>query len=200
MTRESQFSAACERFDAIHREDPRRGERAAEGRPWSLVYHERLAWWVERLAPEASEALRLAARSQHLRRWAIARDRYPEGRAGYRRWRAALAALHADEAGRILGEVGYDDATIDRVRELLTKRGLGTDHEVQLFEDAICLTFLENELASFAAKHQDDKLVSILQKTWRKMSPAGRSEALELSARLAPALRRLIERALAGTP
>jgi uncharacterized protein DUF4202 len=192
----NRFDAAAARFEAAHRDDPRTVTRGSVSEPWSVVYHARLASWVDRLAPDASEALRLAARCQHLRRWTIPRESFKEGAAGYKRWRTTLARQHADDAGRVLREAGYDDDVIARVRDLLVKKGLGSDPEVQRFEDAICLTFLENELQAFSAKHAEPKLVDILQKTWKKMSPAGHAAALDLVATLPPPLRALCERAL----
>jgi hypothetical protein len=151
--------------------------------------------WLERLEPQASEALRLAARAQHLCRWRVPRGDYPEGRAGYLRWRRDCAELHARLAAEILAEVGYDAATIDRVRDLVRKKGLSDDAEALVLEDAACLVFLENELASFAPKHDETKLVRILERTWRKMSPRGRETALALD--LPRSARALIEKALA---
>jgi hypothetical protein len=192
----ARFEAAAARFDDAHRDDPRVVERDGAVVPWSVVYHERLAAWVERLAPQATEPLRLAARCQHIRRWTLPREGFEPGAAGYKRWRATLARQHADDAERVLAEVGYDGAVIARVRDLLLKKGLGRDDEVKVFEDAICMTFLENELASFSAKHDDAKLIDILRKTWKKMSPVGREAALELAGDLPERARALLQRAV----
>lgn len=182
-------SDALDRFHAIHTLDPQA--------PAAERYHQRLAQWVRALAPDASEPLLLAAGCQHIQRWKIPRSDFPEGLSGYKRWRSTLARMHADVAEEILRDVGYGDAIVNRVRGLLLKKGLKTDPEVQLFEDAICLTFIEGELEAFAEKHDDDKLVRILQKTWKKMSPQGHAAALELTASLDERTRALIERALA---
>jgi len=93
-------------------------------RPRLLVQAERLASWVARLEPGASEALRLAAHCQHLERWKIARTEFPEGRAGYLQWRTRLGRFHAERAREILSEAGYDDATIRAVETILTKQHL----------------------------------------------------------------------------
>ena len=153
---------------------------------------------LERFAPEAPEAVRLAARCQHIRRWTVPRDRYPAGRDGYRRWRTDLGRFHAETAGEILREVGYDAATIGRVQALLRKERLKADPDVQLLEDVICLVFLQHYLADFATQHDDEKLTDILRKTWRKMSDRGRAAALEID--LAPDLRALVIRAVGGGP
>ena len=124
-------------FDAAHREDPRLVTSQAKDTQWSLLYHQRLSYWVEYLDPNASEALRLATRCQHIRRWMIPRSQYAEGVSGYRKWRSDLARFHADQAEQILREAGYEKAMIDRVSDLLIKKGLKHDPEVELFEDAI---------------------------------------------------------------
>jgi hypothetical protein len=150
--------------------------------------------WLERLEPNASEALRLAVRAQHIRRWTIARSDYPMDRSGYLRWRAALAKLHAETAGRILREAGYDEDTVRRVAALIRKERLKLDPEAQLLEDVACLVFLENYFADFASRHDEIQVVEILRKTWKKMSGRGHAAALALP--LAPHARALVERAL----
>jgi hypothetical protein len=189
------FERAIACIDAANAEDPRRepGERGDEAK--ELLYARRMSRWLERLEPAASEALRLAARAQHLCRWKIERAGYPMGRQGYLRWRRDCAELHARLAGEILDQVGYDTRTIDRVKDLVRKKGLPDDPEALALEDSACLVFLESELAAFAAKHDNEKLVRILERTWRKMSARGRARALELD--LPDETRALIEKALA---
>ncbi|MCA9623959.1 MAG: DUF4202 domain-containing protein [Myxococcales bacterium] len=172
------FRRALARFDEVHQSDPRPAPLDA-GQTWSAAYHRRLSAWLERLDPEASEALRLAGHCQHLRRFAWPRSDYPPGRAGYKAWRVATAQKQSEEAQAILREAGVAEATIARVGELLEKRGLGRDEDVQRLEDAVCLTFLETELAGFADRHDHTTLLRVLRKTWRKMSPAGRAVALD---------------------
>ena len=192
------FQKVVLRFDDAHREDPRLVTSQAEETQWSLLYHQRLSHWVEYLDPNASEALRLATRCQHIRRWMIPRSTYPEGVSGYRRWRSDLARFHADQAGQILREAGYENAMIGRVRDLLTKKGLKHDPEVQLFEDAICLVFLENEFSDFAGKHERDKLVRTLTKIWMKMSPRGHKVAKQLVGEFPKGLQKLVSETIGG--
>lgn len=155
-----------------------------------------MSGWLLRLAPDASEALRLAARAQHIGRWKIPRDSYPEGRNGYLKWRADLARFHADTTGAILAEAGYESALIERVAALLQKRGLKRDAEVQALEDAACLVFLEHEFTGFSRKHEDEKVVDIIVKTLAKMSGRGRAEAAKLLPALPADRRALVERAM----
>jgi hypothetical protein len=130
--------------------------------------------------PDAPEPLRLAARAQHIRRWEVERDRFPRTRKGYIHWRTTAARHHAEVASRILREVGYDEATVARVSDLLEKKRLKSDPDAQVLEDVACLVFLEHYLDGFAAGQDDAKLVQILAKTWDKMSAAGRAAAGEL--------------------
>ncbi len=188
------FALALARIDAAHAEDPATETVGGSPRPRELVYAERLSEWLERLEPAASPALRLAVRCQHLCRWRVARSSYPVGRAGYHAWRRACQQMHAELAAEHLAAVGYDEQTIARVGELVRKRNLGSDPEVQVLEDVACLVFLEHELAAFAVQHDESKTVDIVRRTWRKMSPRGQRAALELE--LSADASRLIRRAL----
>jgi len=194
MTPSSRFRQAMARVDAVNTEDPNAELEDGVERPKELLYAERMTAWLERLEPKASEALRLAVRAQHIRRWEIPRGRYDEGRRGYLRWRTALAKFHAETAGAILRDVGYDDVTVERVQSLLRKEGLKHDPEAQTLEDVACLVFLEHHLADFAARHHRDKVLRVLGKTWNKMSSRGREVALTLD--LSPATGRLVADAL----
>ena len=194
-TDQARFREAIARFDAANAEDPNRVSDAGRDVPAELLYAQRMTAWLDRLYPDASEHLRLAARAQHLRRWVIPRETYPMDRAGYLRWRTDLYAFHADEAEKVLRDVRYDPETIARVRSLLRKEKLKADPEMQALEDVICLVFLENELASFSARQDEQKMLRILRRTWAKMSPRGQKAALKLELR--PDARALLEKALA---
>ena len=175
------FAAAVRRFDEENSRDPNREMVDGVSRPRELLYAERLTGWVLRLAPDASDALRLAARCQHLCRWASPRENYPMTRAGYLKWRADLKTFHAGKSGAILREVGYDEDTIRRVQNLNLKRHFPADPETRTLEDALCLVFLEFQFSTLAAKSDDDKMINALQKSWGKMTEAARAEALKLN-------------------
>ena len=193
ITDTARFRAALASFDAANAEDPNRESAGGAQQPRELVYARRMTKTLERFAPDASEAVRLAARCQHIRRWTVPRDTYPGGRDGYRRWRTDLARFHADTAGAILRNAGYGGDTIARVGALLRKERLKADPEVQLVEDVACLVFLQHYLPAFAPRHDAEKLSGILRKTWRKMSPRGHAAALKLD--LDPHLRHLVAQA-----
>ena len=187
---------AFTRFDAANSEDPNTERVDGQERPKELVYAERMTRWLDHLEPDASEALRLAARAQHLKRWVIPRSDFPEGREGYHRWRTTLYGFHADEAAKILREVGYGDETVERVESLLQKKRLKLEPECQTLEDVICLVFLEDYFSDFAKQHDEEKLIGILRRTWKKMSPRGHEAALGLD--LPAEARGLVARALEG--
>jgi hypothetical protein len=174
-------AGAISAFQAENAKDPNTIEVSGASRPKELVYAERLAAWVERLEPHASEALVLASHCQHLRRWELPRSEFDAGRIGYLSWRKALARFHADRAGEILRELGYEEELRREVRQINLKQGLQTQPDVQTMEDALCLSFLEHELEEFASKHPDDKVVHIIRKTWGKMSERAQRVALGLA-------------------
>ncbi len=184
------------RIDEANRKDPHTEYEGGAEHPKELLYARRMSAWLERLRPDASTALRIAARAQHLERWAIPRDRFPAGRTGYLRWRTALGAHHAERTGELMRETGFDGDTIAAVAALLRKEGLARaapDSDVQALEDCACLVFLAHYLGPFADKHPPAKVADILTKTWRKMSPAARGAAGGIQFR--PALRSLLESA-----
>lgn len=174
------FAAAIHRFDEANSRDPNSELANGVSYPRELLYAQRLTEWVLRLAPDASEELRLAARCQHICRWESPRDSYPMTRPGYLKWRAELKKFHAQKTGEILREAGYDDDIIQRVQDLNLKKNFPADANARTLEDALCLVFLEFQLAGLAAKTDDDKTINALQKSWGKMTEAARAEALKL--------------------
>lgn len=194
-TNDVRFATAIASIDAANAADPHQVSHEGRQIATELLYAQRMTAWLQRLYPNASEPLRLAARAQHIRRWEIPRANYPQDRAGYHRWRTTLYTFHADTAGSILREVGCDEATIARVRSLLKKERLKADPDSQALEDVACLVFLESYFTDFAPRHEEEKVIVILRRTWAKMSDTGRAAALAL--RLPAEARALIEKALA---
>lgn len=160
-------------IDAVNAADPNRLRVGGADRPKAQAEGELVSDWVRRLRPDAGEALMLAARAHHIRRWTVPRSTYPDGRAGYLRWRRDLHELHATEVAAVLQPLGYDGATIERVQHLVRKRDLASDADVQTLEDALCLVFLETQFGDLAARLDHPRLIGVLRKTAAKMSPAG---------------------------
>ena len=181
-------------IDALNARDPNSLALAGREQPKEFVHAELVTRWIERLEAAPSDALRLAARAHHVERWVIPRAEYPTGREGYLAWRAALQRHHAETAARILDEAGVDSSTIQRVNDIIRKRRLRSDPEVQCFEDALCLVFLETQLDALADRLEEGVMVRVLERTLPKMSARAREAALTLEFR--PSDRALLERAL----
>jgi hypothetical protein len=196
IDQDPRFARAVQAFREISAADPARETVGSEQRPRELVRAEQLVAWLQRLASDAPLALRLAAHAQHVGRYLTPRSSYPEGRTGYLRWRSDLSKQHAERAQTVLQAAGYDEPVIERVRSIVLKAHRTSDADVQTMEDALCLSFLEHEFAEFSRSHTDEKLVSIVQKTWRKMSDRAHTLAgtLPFSGRAGS----LVERALSG--
>ncbi len=181
-------------LDSAHEADP---HRTADGRAAELIYADRIEAWVQRLVPDAPAALRLAARAQHLERWTVPRDSFPLDKPGYHAWRRSLYTKQAERARALLTEAGVPADEAADVATWVSKTGLKTNPGTQALEDAACLVFLENEINAFAAQHADyprEKLVDIVRKTWRKMSPRAQEFALTLD--LPPAIGAIVRDAV----
>jgi len=188
------YARARQLIDDAHAADP---ARTPDGRPAELVYGERVEAWVARLVPDATPLLRLAARCQHLERWLTPRATFPEGKVGYLNWRRSLYVKQAERARALLLEAGVAATEAAEVATWVSKTGLKTNPGTQALEDAAVLVFLENEISTFAAQHAHyprEKFVEILQKTWRKLSPAAQTAATGLT--LPPAIADLVREAL----
>lgn len=176
----SRLEQAVAAIDAANADDPNVLVVGGVERPKELAHAELMTAWVRRLDPDASDEQLLAARAHHLRRWSLPRSDFPEGRAGYLRWRSRLKKQHAEEVGEILRDVGYAEEAVEQVGRIVRKEGLGRDPAVQVHEDALCLVFLETQLDEVAAKLGDDKTVDVLVKSVRKMSAQGLEAAAGL--------------------
>ncbi|TAJ42944.1 MAG: DUF4202 domain-containing protein [Reyranella sp.] len=191
------FQAVIAEIDGANAQDPRQDIVAGGSRPRELVYSERMSECLSRLYPEASEALQIAARAQHICRWQIPRDKYPLGRDGYNAWRASCRDHHAALTSAILHRHGYADSEVAQVVKIIRKEQLKRDPESQALENVVAVVFVDHYLDDFVATHKDydeEKLADILRKTLRKMDPVGHAAALGLS--LPEPTRRLIGLAL----
>ncbi len=196
MTDTDRFQQVIRSIDEANGEDPNSEVVDGVAQPKEQLYGMRMQKWVEELDPGAPEALRIAARSQHIRRWEIPRSDYPMDRKGYLRWRTTLYGFHADKASEILRAAEYDDETIERVQTLLQKRNLRTDADVQTLEDAAALVFLIHHLDDFLQRDDigEEKAINIIRKTWKKMTERGHEAASALA--LSEQSAALLERAL----
>ena len=176
----ARFREAIQRFDALNGGDPNQEIVHGNPRPRELANAERLSGWIIALAPDASEALRLASRCQHLCRWKIPRGQFEMSRIGYHQWRNELKRFHAEKSSEVLQAVGYLDEMTARVRDLNLKKNFPGDSESRTLEDALCLVFLQFQFGDLAAKTDDEKIINALQKSWKKMTPLAQAHALKL--------------------
>lgn len=185
-------------IDAANADDPTTEIVDGVALPYARLYGERMTARLARLVPDASDLLKIAARAQHIRRFDVPRASYPMDKPGYHAWRNALKIRHAELAAEIMRRVGWSEAEIERVGQLVRKERIKRDPEAQAIEDCAALVFLEFEYVGFGAKYDDDKIVDIVAKTWVKMSEAGHAQALELLPALPERLRALTVRAVTG--
>lgn len=193
------YSSAIAAFDRANGEDPNMDSHDGKEYPKELLYSIRMGEMQERYVPEASEAVKLAVRAQHIQRWKIPRNEFPMDRQGYLQWRTKLYRFHAETAARLMQEAGYDSVMAERVMNIVSKKGLKVNAETQLMEDVADLVFIEHYMMEFATKHpeyDEDKWIQIIRKTWQKMSPRAREFALAGKIKLPEALVPLILKAV----
>lgn len=198
MTQE-RYQATIAAFDRANAEDPNKEMFEGKTYPKELLYAQRMSQMQERYAPEASEAVKLAVRAQHIQRWKIPRSDYPMDRQGYLQWRTGLYKFHAETVGRTMQEAGYDDAMITRVKSIVGKKGLKVNSETQLMEDVVDLVFIEHYMIGFVNQHpeyDEAKWIEIIRKTWQKMSSRAHEFALAGKIKLPEALAPLILKAV----
>ena len=174
----TRFETAIAIIDKKNAEDTTTYQVVGIDYPKELLYSQRMTRKLLQFEPNASKALQIAARGQHICRWKIARKEYSMDRIGYLKWREELKKMHAHITGEILVQVGFDNQFVDRVKKIILKKLIKKNAESQALENTICLVFLDYYFDEFAAKHTDEKIIDILKKTWVKMSDKGHEAAL----------------------
>jgi len=174
--------------------------RAGADVPLALAEGRAAHAWVLRLRADPGapppDALLAAARGHHIRRWETPREGFPEGREGYLAWRTHLYGVHAGHLERLMRAAGYGDDEVALLRRIVGKRGIKAHPDVQTYEDAVALAFLEIQFPAFAARTERETMVRALARTWLKMSEAGRAAAGTLH--LPPELAALVAEAVGG--
>ncbi|WP_310492952.1 DUF4202 domain-containing protein [Dechloromonas sp.] len=189
------FNKTIALFDAANAQDPNQ----EEGLPKELLYAQRMTEMIGRFAPDASEVAQLAVRAQHIQRWTVPRSSYPLGKPGYFAWRTGLYKFHAETAGNLMRQAGYDEAMVEQVKTAISKQDIKTNPDTQMLEDVSCLVFIEHYMLGFAGQQPDyseEKWLGIIRKTWKKMSGAAQAFATTGGIRLPEALVPLILKAV----
>lgn len=189
------FNKAIALFDAVNAQDP----NLDDGQPKELLYAQRMTDMIGRFAPEASEVAQLAVRAQHIQRWTVPRSNYPLGKPGYFAWRTGLYQIHAQIAGELMAQAGYDASMIEQVKTAVSKQGIKTNPDTQMLEDVTSLVFIEHYMLGFAGQHAEyteEKWLGIIRKTWKKMSGTAHAFATSGGIKLPEALVPLILKAV----
>jgi hypothetical protein len=192
----TRYEKARALIDEAHAEDPNKTTVNGKEVPYELHYAQQMDRYLSLRAPNASETLRLAIRSQHFRRWEVPRNSYPMTKIGYHSWRTYLKKRQAELTAKICLDCGYSEADAERIASLIRKEDLKSDEETQVLEDVACLVFLDDQFEAFQRDHDEEKIIKILQKTWGKMTERGHELALQIPMEGKP--KELIEKALAG--
>jgi len=196
---QQKYDIAIELIDSANSEDP--NQEVSEGTSWpkELLYSRRMSEMQQRYAPDADDAMKLALRAQHIQRWKSPRSDYPMDRKGYHQWRTGLYTFHAETVAALLEKAGYDDEFIERVKLAVSKKSLKTNLDTQLLEDVTALVFIEHYMLEFAGKHpeyDEEKWLSIINRTWNKMSDHAHQFALTGNIKLPEPLIPLIQKAV----
>jgi hypothetical protein len=188
---------AIKNINKIHSLDPTLGESNGKEIPAELLYANQCAAWLFKLKPDATELEELAARCQHFKRWEIPRSSYPLGKKGYYQWRIFLYDYQANEAAKVLSNVGYSASDVEIVQQMIRKKDIKNNLQTQLIEDVACLVFLNHYMQPFAAtkkEYSEEKWIKIITMTWNKMSDKAHDFALKIE--YTPEIFQLINKAL----
>ena len=198
---QKKFEVAVELIDAANSEDTNLETSDGKELPKELLYSHRMSDMQQRYAADTDDAMKLALRAQHIQRWKYPRNEYPMDRKGYHLWRTNLYSFHADTVAALLLEAGYDDEFIKRVKLAVSKKSLNSNLDTQLLEDVSALVFIEHYMLAFVEKHpeyDEDKWISIIERTWNKMTEKGHAFALSGSIKLPESLIPLIQKAVSS--
>ena len=200
MKQSQRLQCALEAIDKANLADPNQEQVGADLLPQEYAYSLHMTRWRHELEPEPSERMQVACRAQHIERWTMPRNEFPEGRKAYYEWRQACGRMHGRRAAEIMAQCGYPETECARAEIILTKRELRKDPDTQLLEDVACMVFLERYFADFYEENADydrEKWLRIVRRTWGKMSPRGHEAALELAGGMPTQLLELLQEALA---
>ena len=198
---QNNYELAVEFIDAAKNEDSDFESSVGKEWPKEMLYVHRMSDMQQRYAPDCDDAMKLALRAQHIQRWKYPRDEYPMDRKGYHLWRTNLYTFHADTVAALLVKAGCDDEFINRVKLAVSKKSLKSNLDTQLLEDVSALVFIEHYMLAFVEKHpeyDEEKWISIIQRTWNKMTDKAHEYALSGSIRLPESLIPLIQKAVSS--
>ena len=190
----TKLQAVLSAIDEINSQDLKKTLVDDQEQPKELLYGQYMTACLEKYWPNSDELLQIAVRAQHIKRWHLKRTEYDVGKAGYFKWRIALGKFHAELTQSLMIELGYNEEDAETTAKILRKEKLKSNLNTQTLEDVACLVFLQYYFDEFSAKHSEEKIIRILQKTWAKMSDKAHDIALSLT--LPEHLAALVKKAL----
>ena len=199
---EQMFNKAIALMDEANAQDPNI-DVDIDGKEWpkELLYSHRMADMISRYKSEADYVNQLAVRGQHIQRWKSPRDAYPMDRKGYHQWRKELYTFHANTTAELMTKAGFDEESLERVRQAIGKIGIKVNKDTQLLEDVAGLVFIEHYMLAFAEKHPEyteEKWIDIIRKTWNKMSEDAHTFSLSGDLTLPEPLIPLIQKSISN--
>lgn len=199
MTKQSILETAIALIDAANSEDPNQVSVDDETWPKELLYSHRMSDMLQRYKAGADDVAQLAMRGQHIQRWKVPRSDFPMTRQGYHKWRTHLYKFHAQAVAALMQQSGYAVEEINRVELAVSKQSLKDNADTQLLEDISALVFIEHYMLDFATKHpeyDEEKWLSIIKRTWDKMTEEAQQFALAGNIQLPQSLLPLIQKAV----
>ena len=181
-------------IDTINQQDPHQIEENGQLQAKELVYGHQMSNCLNQYWPDASELLQIAVRAQHIKRWHLKRHDFDTGKAGYLKWRKELGKFHAELTAALMQENGYSPEEASQTAAIIRKEKFKSNADSQTMEDVACLVFLQYYFDEFSGKYSEEKIIDIVQKTWKKMS--GQGHKIALSLKLPGHLAELVKKAL----
>ncbi|MBE9525611.1 MAG: DUF4202 domain-containing protein [Proteobacteria bacterium] len=195
----SMFEQVVELIKSANSEDPNQESDGEKSWPKELLYTYRMADMLERYSPDADDVMKLAIQAQHIQRWQSPRNAYPMNKKGYHQWRTNLYQFHADTLATLMQTADYSKTDIDRAKQAVGKKSLKSNPDTQLLEDVSALVFIEYYMQAFVDKHpeyNEEKWISIILRTWNKVSETGQKFALSGALKLPEPLIPIITKAI----
>ncbi|MCJ8320311.1 MAG: DUF4202 domain-containing protein [Colwellia sp.] len=189
------LNAMLSAIDLINNEDPNQITFDNRSHPKEYIYGQQMTTMLDKHWPQANELLQIAVRAQHIKRWHLKRTEFDLGKKGYFKWRIALGKYHAELTEKLMQTHQYTSDESLTTAAIIRKEKLKSNNDSQTLEDVACLVFLQFYFDDFSRKHNEEKVIRVLQKTWGKMSEQGHDIALALD--LPEHLSTLVAKALA---
>ncbi len=170
---EIQYTKAVELINSVHNQDPNSETIDGVDTKAELLYSQRMLAILQKVQPNASLELQMAAQCQHISRWSIPRTTFSMDKKGYYQWRAAIMEHQLSVTSSVLKQAEINEQSIEIVVDTLKNKADKTNINASIIEDTACLTFIKWYLVPFAGQFDPEKAKVILQKTANKMSERG---------------------------